>query len=306
MNSAYIFPGQGSQAIGMAKNLADNFAIAREVLHEVDEALNQKLSALMFDGPEADLTLTANAQPAIMAASMAAFRVLQTELGVALPGSAAFVAGHSLGEYSALTAAGALSIAQAAKLLRIRGQAMQAAVAPGQGLMAAIIGLELPAVQAVVAEASATLAGEVAEIANHNSQNQIVISGSSKGIELAMQLAKDAGAKRALPLAVSAPFHCSLMQPAAEAMREALAVAEILPPKVPVVANVTAQAETDPNRIRDLLVRQVTGMVRWVDSVLWLQQNGNVLAGLVKRIAPEITVQNIASADDLQGLAKAA
>lgn len=316
MNTAYIFPGQGSQAVGMAMGFAAQFKVAREVLDEVDSALGQKLSAIMEQGPEADLTLTENTQPAIMAASLAAFAVMQQEMGVSLPGSAMLVAGHSLGEYSALTAAGALSVSEAARLLRIRGQAMQAAVPQGQGSMAAIIGLELPAVRELVQEASVQLPKEVAEVANHNSQIQIVISGTTKGVELAMQLAKEKGAKRALPLPVSAPFHCSLMKPAAEKMREALAKAAIVSPAVPLVANVTAQAVTDQNQIRHLLVEQVTGMVRWVDSILYMQQqgitrmveigHGNVLAGLVKRIAPEITVVNFGTPEDLATLAKAA
>lgn len=316
MNTAYVFPGQGSQAIGMAQALATAFPVAREVLQEVDEALGQKLSQLMAEGPEDALTLTENAQPAIMAASLAAFRVMQKEMGITLPGSAMLVAGHSLGEYSALTAAGALSITDAARLLRVRGQAMQAAVKPGAGLMAAIIGPELVAVREIVQEAATQLPGEVVEIANHNAQNQIVISGSVAGVERAMQLAKEAGAKRALALAVSAPFHCSLMKPAAEKMREALAAAKIAAPLVPVVANVTAQAVSDPNQIRHLLVEQVTGMVRWVDSILYMQQqgittlveigHGQVLSGLVKRIAPDMKVQNIGAPDDLDALAKAA
>ncbi len=316
MNTAYVFPGQGSQAIGMAQALATAFPVAREVLQEVDEALGQKLSQLMAEGPEDALTLTENAQPAIMAASLAAFRVMQKEMGITLPGSAMLVAGHSLGEYSALTAAGALSITDAARLLRVRGQAMQAAVKPGAGQMAAIIGPELVAVREIVQEAATQLPGEVVEIANHNAQNQIVISGSVAGVERAMQLAKEAGAKRALALAVSAPFHCSLMKPAAEKMREALAAAKIAAPLVPVVANVTAQAVSDPNQIRHLLVEQVTGMVRWVDSILYMQQqgitrlveigHGQVLSGLVKRIAPDMKVQNIGAPEDLDALAKAA
>jgi [acyl-carrier-protein] S-malonyltransferase len=316
MNTAYVFPGQGSQAIGMAQALANAFPTAREVLQEVDDALGQKLSQLMAEGPEDALTLTENAQPAIMAASLAAFRVMQKEMGIALPGSAMLVAGHSLGEYSALTAADALSVTDSARLLRIRGQAMQAAVKPGAGLMAAIIGPELTAVREIVQEAATQLPGEVVEIANHNAQNQIVISGSVAGVERAMQLAKEAGAKRALALAVSAPFHCSLMKPAAEKMREALAAAKIAAPLVPVVANVTAQAVSDPNQIRHLLVEQVTGMVRWVDSILYMQQqgittlveigHGQVLSGLVKRIAPDMKVQNIGAPEDLDALAKAA
>ena len=316
MSTAFIFPGQGSQAIGMGQALAENFAVAREVFEEVDEALGQSLSKLMAEGPDDELTLTQNAQPAIMAASMAAFRVMEKEMGTSLPGSAVMVAGHSLGEYSALTAAGSFTVGQAAKLLRIRGNAMQDAVPAGKGGMAAIIGLELPAVREVVQEAGIQAPDEVIEIANHNSPSQIVVSGSKGGIEQAMVLAKEHGAKRALPLAVSAPFHCSMMKPAADAMRDALANETINEPAAPVVTNVTAQAVSDANQIRHYLVEQVTSMVRWVDSIQYMQNSGitnlveighgQVLSGLVKRIAPEIQVQNIASPDDLDAFAKAA
>ena len=316
MTTAFVFPGQGSQAVGMGKELAAIFASARDVYQEVDDALGFKLSDIIKNGPEAELTKTENAQPAIMAASLAAFRVMEKEMGVTLPGSAVCVAGHSLGEYSALTAAGAFSIADCAKLLKIRGASMQAAVPQGKGLMAAIIGPELAAVQEIVREAKSRAMGDIVEIANHNAPNQIVISGTTGGIELAMQIAKDKGAKRALALQVSAPFHCSLMSPAALAMKDALAAANVNTPRVPVVANVTAEYVSDPEAIRALLVEQVTGMVRWVDSVLAMQSNGitrvveighgNVLAGLIKRIAPEIATVNIASPADLDGFAKAA
>lgn len=315
MITALVFPGQGSQAVGMGKSLADNFPVAREVFDEVDEALGQKLFALMSEGPEADLTKTENTQPAIMAASLAAYRVMEKETGFALPKNALFVAGHSLGEYSALTAAGALSIADCARLLRIRGSAMQAAVPEGKGGMAAIIGPELPLVQEIVAEA-ASRSGEVVEVANHNSTNQIVISGSAAGIAVAMEVAKEKGAKRAVPLAVSAPFHCSLMQPAAEAMQKALAEANVNAPKVPVIANISASAISDPAQIREALVKQVTGMVRWVDSITYLQQHGisrvievghgNVLAGLIKRIVPEMTLINVGSVEDIETYSNAA
>jgi [acyl-carrier-protein] S-malonyltransferase len=315
MTTAYLFPGQGSQAIGMAQALCAAFPEARAVLQEVDDALSYKLSAIMAAGPEAELTRTENTQPAIMAASMAAFAVMQAHMGVSLPASAGFVAGHSLGEYSALTAAGTFALADAARLLQIRGQAMQAAVPEGQGLMAAIIGPEIDAVREIVARAQKE-SGAVVEVANHNAPNQIVISGSKAGVELAMQLAKDAGAKRAVALSVSAPFHCSLMQPAAGRMEEALAAVTLQPPAVPVVANVTAKPTRDVNEVRSLLVQQVTGMVRFVDTVEFFKTagvrkiveigHGLVLTGLIKRMAPEIALYNIAAPEDLDLLAKAA
>lgn len=317
MTTALVFPGQGSQAIGMAMALAESFVEAREVLEQVDEALSFKLSALMKDGPEAELTATQNAQPAIMAASLAAFRVMQKQMGFALPTGASYVAGHSLGEYSALTAAGSFSISECAKLLRTRGEAMQAAVPAGQGGMVAVIGPELAAVQEIVAEARKRApAGDVIEIANHNSTNQIVLSGSAKGMEIAIEVAKEKGAKRALPLSVSAPFHCSLMAPAAKVMQGALAASTLKAPAVPLIANVTADMVSEPTQIKSLLVEQVTGMVRWVDSIEKMRTlgvtrmleigHGNVLAGLIKRIAPEIPVINIGTPSDLDGLAKAA
>lgn len=316
MTTALVFPGQGSQTIGMGQALAASFPAAREVFEQVDDALSFKLSALMKDGPEADLTATQNAQPAIMAVSLAAFRVMQTQMGFSLPAGAAYVAGHSLGEYSALTAAGALSVPEAARLLRIRGNAMQAAVPAGQGGMVAVIGPELPAVEEIVAEARSRAPGEVIEIANHNSTNQIVLSGSAKGMEMAIIVAKEKGAKRALPLAVSAPFHCSLMAPAAKVMEGALAASALQSPAVPLIANVTADVVTDPAHIQSLLVSQVTGMVRWVDSIERMKAlgvtriieigHGNVLAGLIKRIVPEIAVVNIGTPEDLDLFAKAA
>jgi [acyl-carrier-protein] S-malonyltransferase len=316
MTTALVFPGQGSQSVGMGQSLLANFAGAREVLQEVDEALEFSLSKVIAQGPEADLTRTENAQPAIMAVSLAAFRVMEKEMGLTLPGSAAYVAGHSLGEYSALTAAGTLSVFDCAKLLQIRGRSMQASVGEGHGAMAAIIGPELPAVQAIVKDVAAELPGETVEVANHNAPNQIVISGTAKGVERAMVLAKERGAKRAVALAVSAPFHCSLMCPAAEIMQGALERAAMKAPAVPLVANVTAAFVSDPTEIRRLLVRQVTGMVRWVDSVLAMQQagvtriveigHGQILSGLIKRIAPEIACVNVGSAEDLESYAKAA
>lgn len=313
MTTALVFPGQGSQAIGMTQALVDAFPIARETLNEVDDALSFKLSALMKDGPEAELTATQNAQPAIMASSLAAFRVMQQQLGFMLPAGATCVAGHSLGEYSALTAAGSLSLAEAAKLLRIRGEAMQAAVPAGQGGMVAVIGPEMPQVVEIVEEARNRAPGEVIEIANHNSTNQIVLSGSAKGMEMAIIVAKEKGAKRALPLAVSAPFHCTLMAPAAKVMEQALAGSQLKNPLVPLIANVTADYVADAATIKHLLVQQVTGMVRWVDSIEKMKAtgvtriieigHGNVLAGLIKRIAPEMTVVNIGSPADLDAFA---
>ena len=316
MTTAFVFPGQGSQAVGMGQALKEEFPIAKQVFEEVDDALGIALSSIIDAGPEEALTRTENTQPAIMAVSLATFRVMQTQMGVALPGAAAFVAGHSLGEYSALTAAGAFSLADSARLLKIRGSAMQAAVPEGKGAMAALIGPELAGVEEIVREARARKQSEVIEIANHNAPNQIVISGSTLGIDTAMDVAKEKGAKRAVKLAVSAPFHCSLMQPAAVRMKQALAEAAVHAPAVPIIANVTAERASDPAVIRELLVAQVTGMVRWVDSVLTMQRlgvtkiveigHGNVLAGLVKRIAPEIATVNIASPADLDNYAKAA
>lgn len=295
MATAFVFPGQGSQTVGMGRALAEAHPAARAVFEEVDEALGQKLSALIWDGPEEALTLTANTQPALMAVSLAALRALEAE-GVALAGTASFVAGHSLGEYSALAAAGALTVADAARLLRIRGDAMQAAVPPGEGAMAALLGLDFDAADAVAREAAET--GGVCQAANDNAPGQVVVSGDKTAVERAVEIAKGRGAKRAMLLNVSAPFHCALMRPAADAMAEALAAVTVSTPVVPVVANVTAASETDPDRIRAHLVAQVTGTVRWRESIGWLAGtagvdafvevgNGKVLAGLIKRIAPE-------------------
>lgn len=316
MTTAFVFPGQGSQAVGMGAELLAAFPAAREVLQEVDEALKLKLSAIIAGGPEETLTLTENAQPAIMAISMAVFRLMQQQMNIQLPASAVCVAGHSLGEYSALTAAGALTVSECAKLLQIRGRAMQAAVPVGQGGMVAVIGPELGAVEEIVKEARTRAAGETIEIANHNSTNQIVLSGSKKGMEVAIDVAKEKGAKRALPLPVSAPFHCSLMAPAARAMEAALAASSLKNPSVPLVANVTADYVSDAATIKSLLVNQVTGTVRWVDSVLKMQAtgvtqiveigHGNVLTGLIKRIAPEIALVNIATPADMESYANAA
>ena len=302
---AFIFPGQGSQATGMGRDLAAAFAPAREVFGEVDEVLKQKLSKLMFEGPAEALTRTENTQPALMAMSMAVLRVLEHEGGFRLADRAVLVAGHSLGEYSALAAAGSLTVAEAALLLRQRGTAMQEAIAAGEGAMAALLGVELEAARAICADA-ATLVHEdgreehqVVEAANDNGGGQVVISGHRAAVERAVELAKARGVRRAMLLPVSAPFHCALMAPAADVMRDALDRAELRAPSVPVIANVTADRVTDPGEIRDLLVRQVTGTVRWRESVLacaamgvdsFLELGaGKVLSGLVRRIDPERT-----------------
>jgi len=295
MSVAFTFPGQGSQAVGMGKDLAEAFPEARAVFAEVDEALGQKLSAVMFDGPEETLTLTANAQPALMAVSIAVMRVLEAR-GLTLKDKVSHVAGHSLGEYSALCAAGTFSLADTARLLRIRGNAMQSAVPVGEGAMAAIIGLEQADVEAICKEASA---GGSCQIANDNGGGQLVISGSRPAVEVAARLATDKGAKRALMLAVSAPFHSALMAPAADAMREALAAVEAKAPVVPVIANVRAAPVSDPQEIVRLLVEQVTGQVRWRETVEWFGANGvttlyevgsgKVLTGLARRIDKAVT-----------------
>jgi [acyl-carrier-protein] S-malonyltransferase len=295
MTKAFVFPGQGSQSVGMGKALADAFPQARAVFAEVDDALGQNLSGLMFEGPQEDLTLTVNAQPALMAASLAAVRVLESEAGLDLGKDAEFVAGHSLGEYSALAAAGSLSVFATAKLLRVRGEAMQTAVPAGTGAMAALLGLDYEAALMVVDEAMADAGeGEVCEIANDNGGGQIVVSGTSAAVHRAIDAAKAHGARRSIILPVSAPFHCRLMQPAAMAMTEALADAEIKPPCVPLVANVLAGPVTDVEEIRRLLVAQVTGAVRWRESLVFMAGRGvslfvecgagKVLSGLIKRI----------------------
>jgi [acyl-carrier-protein] S-malonyltransferase len=309
MATAYIFPGQGSQTVGMGKALADQFAVGREVFDAVDAALGEKLSRTIFEGPEAELTLTANAQPALMAVSLAAVRVLEREAGLDLAKAAKFVAGHSLGEYSALCAAGALAIADAARLLRLRGAAMQAAVPVGEGAMAALIGVELEGATAIAKEA-ADAAGAVCQVANDNGGGQVVLSGAKAAVEKAMQISKAHGVKRAVPLPVSAPFHCALMQPAADAMRAALAQAAIARPVVPVVANVTAAAVEEPEDIRRLLVEQVTGTVRWRESVLFMAKAGvtkfvecgagKVLAGLLKRIDPNVSGISVGAPADIE------
>ena len=306
MTAAFTFPGQGSQTVGMGKALADAFPAARAVFDEVDAALREKLSAVMWDGPVETLTLTQNAQPALMAVSLATIRVLEAEAGLDLSRDAAFVAGHSLGEYSALAAAGTFSIADAARLLRIRGNAMQAATPVGTGAMAAILGLDFEAVVAVAAEAAQ---GDVCQAANDNGGGQVVISGHKAAVDRACEIAKAKGAKRAIPLPVSAPFHCALMQPAADAMAEALAKVTVKAPVVPVVANVLAAPISDPGEITRRLVEQVTGTVRWRECVAAMAAagvttfyeigSGKVLTGLVKRIADGASGIAIGTPDDV-------
>ncbi len=312
MSIAFIFPGQGSQKTGMGKALSEAFPVARAVFEEIDEALQQNLSRLMWDGPDEELTLTENAQPALMAVSLATFRVLQHEAGLDLAGKAACVAGHSLGEYSALAAAGVFSLKDAARLLKTRGRAMQAAVPVGEGAMAALLGLDMDQVRAVAEEASA--AG-VCEIANDNAPGQVVISGARAAVEQAMVLAKQAGARRALPLPVSAPFHCSLMAPAAEVMQEALAATDMHAPAVPLMANVSAGLVSDVDTIRQGLVQQVTATVRWTESVQAMASSGvtalyelgagNVLTGLARRIDRDLTAMAAGTPETVEELAAA-
>jgi [acyl-carrier-protein] S-malonyltransferase len=306
MAVAFVFPGQGSQTVGMGKALAANFAAAQKVFDEVDEALGAKLSATIFEGPIDTLTLTENAQPALMAVSLAAIRVLEAEAGLDLKRDAQFVAGHSLGEYSALAAAGAFTVADTARLLRTRGQAMQKAVPVGVGAMAALIGLEFEAVTAVAAEAAE---GQVCQSANDNGGGQVVVSGDKAAVERAVEIAKTKGAKRAMLLTVSAPFHCALMQPAADVMADALSKVAVKAPVVPVVANVLAKPISDPAEIIRSLVAQVTGTVRWRESVAYMASAGvttfteigagKVLSGLIKRIAEGATTSAIGTPDDI-------
>lgn len=303
---AFTFPGQGSQAVGMGKDLAAAYQEARNVFAEVDEALGQNLSQLMFEGPDETLRLTENAQPALMAVSVAVIRVLESR-GIELRKNAAFVAGHSLGEYSALAAAGAFSLGDAARLLKTRGQAMQQAVPVGQGAMAAILGLDLETVLAACEEAEQ---GEVCGLANDNAPGQLVISGNVAAVNRAIDILKSKGAKRALPLPVSAPFHCALMRPAADAMQQALNLVAVHQPVVPVVANVLAAPISDPTEIKRRLVEQVTGRVRWTECVNWLVKDGGVtqlvelgsgkvLSGLAKRIVPEVVAISIGTPADI-------
>ncbi|TNE57456.1 MAG: [acyl-carrier-protein] S-malonyltransferase [Alphaproteobacteria bacterium] len=308
MKRAFTFPGQGSQAVGMGQALSEAFAPARAVFEEVNEALGQDLTKLMFEGPEEALTLTENAQPALMAVSVAVMRTLEDK-EVNLAQSATYVAGHSLGEYSALAASGAISLADTARLLKTRGQAMQKAVPVGEGAMAAILGLDLETARAVAAEAAQ---GDVCAMANDNAPGQAVLSGSKAAIERACEIAKGKGAKRAMLLPVSAPFHCALMAPAADVMAQALASVEIKAPAVPLVANVAAEAVTDPEEIRKLLVQQVTGSVRWSESVAWMAAQGvthvyelgagKVLTGLARRIDKSLTGTAIGTPDDVEAV----
>ena len=309
MKQAWVFPGQGSQAVGMGKAMAEAFACARAVFQEVDDALGEPLSRLIFEGPQESLTLTENAQPAIMATSIAILKVMEQEAGLTLARDAAYVAGHSLGEYTALCASGALSLAETARLLKIRGTAMQAAVPAGRGAMAALLGLDYAQAAEVAAEAAQ---GDVCSVANDNAAGQVVVSGAKQAVERALEIAKTKGAKRAVLLAVSAPFHCPLMAPAAGIMEEALSAATLTAPCVPLIANITAEPVTSPEAIRRLLVDQVTGMVRWRESVHTMKSlgvthvmeigAGKVLAGLTKRIEPEIDASCIATPQDLDFL----
>jgi [acyl-carrier-protein] S-malonyltransferase len=308
MTVAFVFPGQGSQAVGMGKGLADNFAAARAVFEEVDAALGEKLSRVIFEGPADALTLTENAQPALMAVSLAVMRVLEAEAGLNLARDAQFVAGHSLGEYSALAAAGAFTLADTARLLRTRGLAMQKAVPVGVGAMAALLGLDFAAAAAVAAEAAQ---GQICQAANDNGGGQVVVSGDKAAVERAVEIAKGKGAKRAMLLPVSAPFHCALMAPAAEAMAKALAKVNVQKPVVPVVSNVMAEAATEPAAIVRALIAQVTGTVRWRESVAYMARQGvdrfyeagagKVLSGLIKRIVDGATASAIGSPDDVAG-----
>ncbi|THD63811.1 ACP S-malonyltransferase [Phenylobacterium sp.] len=312
MSLAFLFPGQGSQAVGMGADLADAFGSAREVFQEVDDALGQKLFKLMREGPEDQLTLTENAQPALMAVSLAVMRTLEKEFGVGID-RAAFVAGHSLGEYSALAAAGAISLADTARLLKLRGQAMQRAVPVGEGAMASLIGPKTDVTLAEEAAAAGSLHG-VCVVANDNNNGNVVISGAKAAVDAAIEKAKELGA-RAIPLNVSAPFHCPLMQPAADEMAAALMEATIIAPKAAIVANVTARPTLDPELIRGLLVEQVTGRVRWRESMLWLAGEGGVtrfaeagagkvLSGMAKRIAPDAEATPLNAPVDLEAFAK--
>jgi [acyl-carrier-protein] S-malonyltransferase len=306
MTVAFVFPGQGSQSVSMGKALADTFAAAREVFGEVDEALGESLTTVMWEGPADRLTLTENAQPALMAVSLAAMRVLEREAGLDLSRDAAFVAGHSLGEYSALAAAGALSISDTARLLRTRGRAMQAAVPVGAGAMAALLGLEFEIATEVAAEAAQ---GQACQAANDNGGGQVVVSGDKVAVERAVEIAKAKGARRAMLLPVSAPFHCTLMQPAADAMADALSKVQVKPPVVPLVANVLARPISEPAEIVKALIAQVTGTVRWRESVAFMASAGvdsfyevgagKVLSGLIKRIADGATGTAIGTPEEV-------
>lgn len=311
MTIAYTFPGQGSQQVGMGAELAQAYPAAREVFEEVDEVLGQKLSRIAWEGPDETLRLTENAQPALMAVSLAAARVLEREKGIALKDTAAYVAGHSLGEYSALAAASAISLADTARLLRIRGQAMQAAVPVGEGAMAALMGIDLPEAQKLATDASQ---GAVCQAANDNAPGQVVVSGAKEAVERAVEMAKDYGARRAVLLPVSAPFHCSLMQPAADVMAEALAEVDIKPPAVPLVANVLAEKTADPEDIRKRLVEQVVSAVRWRESVLYMAGEGvdtlyeigagRVLTGLARHIERSLAAHAVGTPEQIDAAAE--
>ena len=311
MIRTFVFPGQGSQAVGMGKELAGAFAAARHAFEEVDDALNHHLSRLMFEGPEEDLTLTENTQPALLAVSMAVTRVLAEDGGIHVGAASRFVAGHSLGEYSALVAAGALTLPDAARLVRTRGRAMQDAVPVGEGAMAALLGLDLDDARAVAEEAAE---GEVCTAANDNAPGQVVVSGARTAIERVLEIAADHGAKRAIMLPVSAPFHCALMAPAADIMAGALAEVEMAAPEVPLIANVRAAEVTEPDEIRELLVEQVTGTVRWRESVLYMKEKGveafvelgtgKVLCGLVRRIDRGLSCVSLGAPRDIEDFLK--
>ena len=311
MTRAFIFPGQGSQQVGMGRDLAEAFPVARHLFEEVDDALGQHLGRLMFQGPDEELVLTENAQPALMAVSMAVVLVLREEGGLDLGKSCSFVAGHSLGEYSALAAAGALELADAARLLKVRGRAMQDAVPVGKGAMAALIGLNFDDVESIASDAAD---GEVCMPANDNAPGQIVISGDKAAVNRALELAAERGCRRNVVLPVSAPFHCSLMKPAAEVMETALADVLLSPPLVPLVANVTAESVNDPSLVRQLLVEQVTSMVRWRESVLYMKGQkvtelvelgaGKVLSGLARRIDRDLSARSVQSPDDIEAVLK--
>ncbi len=312
MSNAFVFPGQGSQTVGMGRELAGNMPVAAQVFEEINDALGQDLSRIMFDGLQDELTLTQNAQPALMAVSIAVMRVLEKDFDMKLDQVAFCVAGHSLGEYSALAASGAIGLADTARLLRLRGEAMQRAVPVGVGAMAALLGLDFHAAAEVAAEAAGQ---EVCMAANDNADGQVVISGHKAAVERAIEIAKQRGAKRGILLPVSAPFHCSLMQPAADEMAEALAETTIMTPCVPVIANVTAAPESDPENIRKYLVEQVTGRVRWRESILKMNElgvdrvieagAGKVLTGMVRRICRDMTGLSLQSPSDLENFAKA-
>jgi [acyl-carrier-protein] S-malonyltransferase len=316
MKRAFVFPGQGSQSVGMGRALAAAFAAARRLFEEVDDALSQQLSHMMFEGPESDLTLTENAQPALMAASLAVIGVLESEGGLSLAGDVAFVAGHSLGEYSALTAARALSVGDGARLLKLRGQAMQKAVPVGEGAMAALLGLDVEQVTAVAAEASVSGArqGEVCSVANDNAPGQVVVSGHQAAVVRAIAIARARGARRSIALPVSAPFHSPLMAPAAEIMETALNEVVLDAPVVPLVTNVSATATRDSCRIKRSLVAQVTAMVRWRESMMFLKASGveevieigsgHVLAGLAKRINPDLSARSVGTPAEVEALMK--